>query len=212
MIKSANSFFFLLVLNVGISMAQKNQSGNTLEKGKFFVDFGVELQHRDFAEDTYLGDTYQIDLGYRISINMGLVGYPGLGWYGESQNARILDNRFLAGYFSEAVLGDAGIFIFHSIPLGKRIVIRPELGFGNFRAIHGISPSRFILNYGRFFGKLGIQYPIVKISENFSLSFSLNASYSLYNGNGIVINPEDQQYIRRSNGFQLASGILLKIH
>jgi len=211
-IKSSFSLVFLVLWSVGFGLAQESNPDYSLEKGEFFADFGLELQDRNLAEGTFLGDTYDISLGYRISIAIGLAGYPGLGWYGGGQKAKVLDNRFLGGYFTDAVLGDAGVFIFHSVPMGKRLVFRPELGFGNFRTIHGVSPARFILNYGHFFGKLGIQYPIVEISENFSLSLSLNAAYSLYRGSSIIINPEDQDYIQRSNGFLLSTGIQLKIH
>jgi hypothetical protein len=211
-IKFGGSFILIFLLSLGDCFSQNAKPNYPLKKGEFFFDFGLELQGRDFAEGTFLGDTYQVSLGYRMTMNMGLAGYPGLGWYVGRNNARVFEDRFLGGYFSDAILGDGGVFIFHSIPLGRKFVIRPELGFGNFRVIHGVSPSRFILNYSHFFGRLGFQYPIVEISENFSLSLSLGASYSLYNGRGIVINPEDQSYIQRSNGFQVATGLFLKIH
>lgn len=212
MIKILVRSLILVFLSLGNGYSQEITPSPSREKGKFFADFELELQSRNFEKGTFLGDTYQVALGYRISINIGLTGYPGLGWYGGGQKAKVLDNRFLGGFFNEAQLGDGGVFIFHSIPLGDRFVFRPELGFGNFRVVHGISPARFILNYSHFFGKVGFQYPIVEISENLSLSLSLGAAYNLYSGKGIVINPEDRNYVQRSTGFQIASGILLQIH
>lgn len=185
---------------------------NRLEKGKFFTDFSVAGQGRNFERGTFLGDAYRMSMGYRVAINIGISGYPGMGWYGGGQSATILENQFLGGFFDKARIRDGGIFIFHSIPVGKRFVIQPELGFGILRVIQGISPSRFILNYEHYFGKAGFQYPVIEISPDFILSLTLGASYGIYNGKNIVINDQDRNYIRRSSDFQIHSGILIKIH
>jgi hypothetical protein len=175
-IKSAAFFLLVSFWSLGVCFSQDHRPTYTLEKGKFFADFGLDLLGRNFKSETFLGDTYQVDLGYRISLDIGLAGYPGLGWYVGSQGAKVLNNQFLGGFFNKAQLGDAGIYVFHTIPIGNRFVFRPELSVGNFRVVHRVSPARFILNYSHFFGKLGFQYPIVKVSENFSLNLALGAA------------------------------------
>jgi hypothetical protein len=210
-IKSAALFLLVSFWSLGVCCSQDHRPNYTLEKGKFFADFGLDLLGRNFKSETFLGDTYQVELGYRISFDIGLAGYPGLGWSVGSQGAKVLNNQFLGGFFNKAQLGDAGIYVFHAIPFGNRFVFRPELGVGNFRVVHGVSPARFILNYTHFFGKLGFEYPIAKVSENFTLNLALGAAYSLYSGRGIVINPEDRTYIQQSRGLHVTGGIVVKI-
>lgn len=210
--KLAFIIVFLVFSTLGTCFSQEIKPTNSLEKGKFFADFGIEMRGRNFESGTFLGDAYQLSLGYRFSVDFGISGYPGLGFYGGGQGANVLENQFLGGFFEESRVRDSGIFVFHLIPVGNRFVIRPELGFGSFRMVHGISPSRFILNYSHFFGKLGVQYPIVDISENFRLNLTLGTSYGRYNGNEIVINDQDRNYIQRSSDFQIYSGILILIH
>lgn len=202
-------FFFL---GLGLCHSQGKKQWQKFEKDSFFSDFSFELSNRTFEKGSFLGDSYQVNLGYRFNFDFGVSGYPGLGFYASGNSAEVLENQFLGGTFSEAIFREGGLFVFYDLGLGNRWVIRPELGFGNFRVIHGISPSRFILNYSHFFGKANIQYHLVEISENFILSATLGAEYGFYNGSGIVINEEDRNYIRRSSGFQFSTGLLLKIH
>lgn len=210
--KIITGFIFFVFLTCETVFSQEFTPINRLEKGKFFTDFSISGQGRNFERGTFLGDAYRISLGYRLAVNIGISGYPGMGWYGGGQSATILDNQFLGGFFDKARIRDGGIFVFHAIPVGNRFVIQPELGFGAFRVIQGISPSRFILNYEHYFGKVGFHYPVVEISPDFILSLTLGASYGIYNGRNIVINDQDRNYIRRSSDFQIHSGILIKIH
>lgn len=212
MIKSGGFFIILFVWTSAVCFSQNSKVSNALDKGKFYTDFGMEIRGRNFEQDTFLGDAYQTSLGFRMTLNLGIVGYPGLGWYGGGQGATVLENQFLGGFFDQARLRDGGIFVYHSFPVGTRFVIRPELGFGGFRVIHGVSPSRFILNYTHFFARLGAEYPLLEISKDLRLSLSVGASYGIYTGKNIIINKEDRSYIQRSSDFQISSGILIKIH
>lgn len=202
----------LIFLSLGVCHSQEGKQWEKFEKDIFFSDFSVELLGRNLNEGTFLGDAYQISLGYRINFDLGISGYPGLGFFVSGNNAEVLENQFLGGVFTEARLREGGVFLFYDIPVGNRLVIRPELGFGNFRVIHGFSPSRFILNYSHLFGKTNIHYRLVEISENFTLNATLGAEYGFYNGRGIVINDEDRNYIRRSSGYQISTGLLLRIY
>jgi hypothetical protein len=202
----------LSFLSLSICHSQEEKEWQKFEKDIFFSDFSVELLGRNFKEGTFLGDAYQISLGYRINFDLGVSGYPGIGFYTSGNSADVLGNQFLGGFFTEARLREGGIFIFYDIPFGDRLVIRPELGFGNFRVIHGFSPARFILNYSHFFGKANVQYHLAKISEDIILSATLGAEYGFYNGRSIIINEQDRNYIRRSSGYQISTGLLLKIH
>jgi hypothetical protein len=208
--------FFLIpvftFLNLSICHSQEERKWKKFEKDIFFSDFSAEIHGRNFKEGSFLGDGYQIPLGYRINFDLGISGYPGLGFYVSGNGANVLENQFLGGFFTEARLREVGTFVFYDIPLGDRWVIRPELGFGNFRVIHGFSPSRFILNYSHFFGKTNIQYRLAQISKNFILNATLGAEYGFYNGRAIVINDEDRNYIRRSSGYQISTGLLLRIY
>lgn len=192
--------------------SQEEKKWQKFEKNIFFSDFSVELLGRKFKENTFLGDAYQISLGYRINFDLGISGYPGLGFFVSGTNAEVLENQFLGRFFTEARLREGGVFLFYDIPVGNRFAIRPEVGFGNFRVVHGFSPNRFILNYSHFFGKVNLQYRLVQISENLILSATIGAEYGFYNGKGIIINDQDRNYIQRATGYQISSGLLLKIY
>lgn len=202
----------LIFFGLSVCYSQEGKQWKKFEKDIFFSDLSVELLGRNFEEGTFLGDAYQISLGYRINFALGVSGYPGLGFYASGNSANVLENQFLGGFFTKARFREGGLFVFYDLPIGNRWVVRPELGFGNFRVIHGFSPSRFILNYSHFFGKVNMQYPLVKISENFILSATLGAEYGLYNGRGIIINDQDRNYIQRAKGYQVSTGLLLKIY
>lgn len=202
----------LIFLSLGVCHSQEGKQWEKFGKDIFFSDFSFELLNRNFEKGSFLGDSYQVSLGYRINFAFGVSGYPGLGFYASGNRADVLENQFLGGFFNEARLREGGLFVFYDLALGKRWVMRPELGFGNFRVIHGFSPSRFILNYSHFFGKVNFHYRLVEISENFILSATLGAEYGYYNGRAIVINDQDRNYIRRSAGYQISSGLVLRIH
>lgn len=202
----------LIFLSLGVCHSQEVKKWEKFEKDVFFSDFSIEFLGRNLNEGTFLGDAYKNSLGYRINFDLGVSGYPGIGFYASGNNANILQNQFLGGFFKEARLREGGVFIFYDIPFGDRLVIRPELGFGNFRVIHGFSPNRFILNYSHFFGKVNLQYPLAKISENFILSAILGAEYGFYNGKIIVINDQDRNYIQQASGYQISTGLILRIH
>lgn len=208
--------FFLIpvltFLNLSICHSQEERKWKKFEKDIFFSDFSLELLNRNFEKGSFLGDSYQVNLGYRINFDFGVSGYPGLGFYASGNGAEVIENQFLGGFFTEARFREGGLFVFYDLPVGNRWVIRPELGFGNFRVIHGFSPSRFILNYSHFFGKANVQYHLAKISEDFILSVTIGAEYGLYNGRSIIINDQDRNYIRRSSGYQISTGLLLRIY
>lgn len=202
----------LIFLSLGVCHSQEGKQWEKFEKDIIFSDLSVELLGRNFNEGTFLGDAYQISLGYRINFDLGVSGYPGLGFFASGNNADVLENQFLGGVFTEARLREGGVFLFYDIPVGDRLVIRPELGFGTLRVIHGFSPSHFILNYSHIFGKFNLQYPLAKISENFILSANLGVEYGHYNGKSIIINDQDRTYIKFASGYQISTGLLLKIH
>lgn len=202
----------LIFMGLSVCHSQVEKQWQKFEKDIFFSDFSLELLNRNFEKGSFLGDSYQVNLGYRINFDFGVSGYPGLGFYASGNRADVLDNQFLGGFFNEARFREGGLFVFYDLALGNRLIMRPELGFGNFRVIHGFSPSRFILNYSHFFGKATIQYRLVEISKNFILSATLGAEYGYYNGRAIVINDQDRNYIRQSAGYQISSGLLLRIH
>lgn len=202
----------LIFLSLGVCHSQEGKHWGKFEKDIFFSDFSFELLNRNFEEGNFLGDSYHVNLGYRINFDLGVSGYPGLGFYASGNSADVLENQFLGGFFTEARFREGGLFVFYDLALGNRWVMRPELGFGNFRVIHGFSPSRFILNYSHFFGKVNMQYRLVEISENFILSATLGAEYGFYNGRAIVINDQDRNYIQQAKGYQISTGLLLRIY
>ncbi|MFN3997213.1 hypothetical protein [Algoriphagus sp.] len=202
----------LIFLSHGVCYSQEGKQWEKFEKDIFFSDFSLELLNRNFENGSFLGDSYQVNLGYRINFDFGVSGYPGLGFYASGNSANVLENQFLGGFFAKARFREGGLFVFYDLPIGNRWVVRPELGFGNFRVVHGFSPSRFILNYSHFFGKVNMQYRLVEISENFILSATLGAEYGLNNGRGIIINDQDRNYIQRAKGYQVSTGLLLKIY
>ena len=202
----------LFLFSLSVCYSQEEKQWKKFERDIFFSDFSVELLGRNFKQGNFLGDAYHVNLGYRINFDLGVSGYPGLGFYASGNQAEVLENQFLGGFFNEARFREGGLFVFYDLSVGNRWVIRPEMGFGNFRVIHGFSPSRFILNYSHFFGKTNIQYRLVQISKNFILNGTLGVEYDLYNGKGIIINDQDRNYIQRSSGYQISTGLLLRIH
>jgi hypothetical protein len=201
-----------IFLGLSVCYSQEGKQWKKFDKDIFFSDFSVDLLGRNFKQGNFLGDAYQVNLGYRINFDFGVSGYPGLGFYASGNSAEVLENQFLGGFFNEARFREGGLFVFYDLALGDRWVVRPELGFVNFRVIHGFSPARFILNYSHFFGKANVQYRLAKISEDFILSVTIGAEYGLYNGRSIVINDQDRNYIRRSSGYQISTGLLLRIY
>lgn len=189
-----------------------SKPSNKWEKGDFFGDFGLEMTGRSFKSGTFLGDTYRIIPGYRMTMNLGITGYPGLGWYFGSQNAEVLDNLFLGNYWSRGRVSELGLSVFHAIPLGDRWVFNPELGLGRVMLIHGSAPARFILDYNHFFGKVGMQYSLSDISDFLQLNLVFGGSYGLYYGNKIVINSEDRRFVQRSSDFLIHAGLMIKVH
>ncbi len=200
------ALLFCTVLQVAFS--QELDSTKKPEKGKFIVESSVELIYRDFGKQTFLGDVYQLDLGYHLRMNARVSGYPGIGLFTIRQGAAVMENGFLGGFFEDARLKESGVFIFHTFQLHRRLTVSPEVGFGLFRMIHGVSPSRFILNYNRFFGGLGLAYVLIKDKYGvYDVKLTLRGGHGGLNGHKIIINQSDRSYVRRSTDLQGGLGI-----
>jgi hypothetical protein len=190
--------------------SQKIKEEPRLPKGQFTFAPGAAMGYRSFEKGTFLGDTYAVGLSYRLNIDVEFHGYPGIGIYFDKQAASMLDNRFLGGFFTEVRMPETGVYLYHQVPLVKNLDLRGELGYGELQVIHGLSPSRFILDYSNFHGGLAFNYNLAKeVKGVFDLKLFFGGNYSLLNGNKIVINPSDRSYMQRASAVQGIFGIHL---
>jgi hypothetical protein len=135
-------------------------------------------------------------------------GYPGIGLYFGTQGSSIKPNRFLGGFFKEVRMPETGIYLFHQVPVFENLTLRGELGYGQLQVIHGLSPSRFILDYSNFHGGLAFNYNLAKeINGVFDLNLIVGGNYGFLLGNDIVINAADRNYVQRATAIQGIFGI-----
>ena len=190
----------------GFSQEMKEES--RLPKGQFTFAPGAAIGYRSFEKGTFLGDTYAVGLSYRLTVEVEFHGYPGVGIYFDKQAARILDNRFLGGFFKEVRMPETGVYLYHQVPVVKNLDLRGELGYGELQVIHGLSPSRFILDYSNFHGGLAFHYNLAKeVNGIFDLNLIVGGNYGFLLGNDIVINAADRNYVQRATAIQGIFGI-----
>ena len=188
--------------------SQKIKEEPRLPKGQFTFAPGAAMGYRSFEKGTFLGDTYAVGLSYRLNIEVEFHGYPGVGIYFDKQAASILDNRFLGGFFTEVRMPETGVYLYHQVPVVKNLDLRGELGYGELQVIHGLSPSRFILDYSNFHGGLAFNYNLAKeVNGVFDLNLIFGGNYSFLQGNDIVINAADRNYVQRASAIQGIFGI-----
>lgn len=199
----------LFLFWVGLpGFSQKIKEEPRLPKGQFTFAPGAALGYRSFEKGTFLGDTYAMGLSYRLNIDVEFHGYPGIGIYFDKQAASMLDNRFLGGFFTEVRMPETGVYLYHQVPVVKDLDLRGELGYGELQVIHGLSPSRFILDYSNFHGGLAFHYNLAKeVNGVFDLNLIFGGNYSFLLGNDIVINAADRNYVQRATAIQGIFGI-----
>lgn len=199
----------LLLLWVSFSaFSQELKKEGGIPKGQFTFSPGATLVYRTFEKGSFLGDTYSMGLGFRLKMDFEFSGYPGIGVYFGTQKASIQDNSFLGGFFREVRMPETGVFIHHQVPISEKLALRGELGYGKLQVIHGLSPSRFILNYANFSGGIVANYTLAKeVRGVFDLKLIFGGNYGFLNGNKIVINAGDRTYVQRSTAVQGIFGI-----
>jgi hypothetical protein len=202
--------FFIVSFSVLASPALTQELSPKQNKfwDRFSVEPSIEVQYRKFERNTFLGDTYALALGYRMNLNLIVRGYPGIGFYSDGQNASIEDTFFMGGFFKKASTSGFGSYIFYKFNLNKKIALSPEFGVGQLRLIQGERPAKFFLNYRHVVSGLGITYSIVKEKFGiYDMNLIVKVGYGTLNGKNIVINPSDQNYVRRSTDFHGGLGI-----
>lgn len=208
MIRISLTVILLLLCFVSNGFSQEIKEEGRLPKGQFTFAPGAALGYRAFEKGSFLGDTYSVGLSYRLNIDFGFHGYPGIGIYFEKQAASMLDNRFLGGFFSEVRMPETGVYLYHQVTVVKNLALRGELGYGQLQLIHGLSPSRFILDYSNFHGGLAFNYSLAKeVNGVFDLNLIFGGNYSFLLGNDIVINAADRNYVQRATAIQGIFGI-----
>jgi hypothetical protein len=211
MIRRSLVVVLLLLLFTFPAFSQETKMEGRIPKGQFTFAPGAELLYRSYEKGSFLGDTYTMGLGYRLKMDFEFSGYPGIGLYFGTQGASIQPNRFLGGFFKEVRMPETGIYLFHQVPVFKDLTLRGELGYGQLQVIHGLSPSRFILDYAHFSGGLFANYTLAKeVLGIFDLNLIFGGSYSLLNGNDIVINALDRTYLQRATAVQGVFGIKVR--
>lgn len=191
------------------SQEMKKEGG--IPKGQFTFAPGVELVYRAFEKGSFLGYTYGMGLGYRLKMDFEFSGYPGIGVYFGTQRASIQANSFLGGFFKEVRMPETGVYFYHQFLISEKLALRGELGYGQLQVIHGLSPSRFILDYANFSGGLVANYTVAKeVLGIFDLNLVFGGNYGFLNGNKIVINDLDRTYVQRATATQGVFGIKVK--
>lgn len=202
---------FLIAFQVAYS--QELDSNKSPGKGRLMIEPTLELVNRDFGKGSFLGDAYQLGIGYNFRMNARIGGYPGIGLYTLNQSASVLENNFLGGIFEDARFKESGVLIYYTFHLHRRFMVSPELGFGLLQLIHGESPSRFILNYNRLFGGLGLSYVLIKDKNGvYDVSLIVRGGHGGLNGSEIIINQSDRSYVRRATDLQGSLGIQISFH
>lgn len=196
---------FWLVLP-GFSQEMKEES--RLPKGRFTFAPGAELLYRSYEKGSFLGETYGMGLGFRLKMDFEFSGYPGIGVYFGTQKASIQANPFLGGFFKEVRMPETGVYIYQQFSISEKLALRGELGYGQLQVIHGLSPSRFILDYSNFHGGLAFNYNLAKeVNGIFDVNLIFGGNYSFLLGNDIVINAADRNYVQRATAIQGIFGI-----
>ena len=193
------------------SFSQDMKKEGRIPKGQFTFAPGAELLYRSYEKGSFLGDTYGMGLGFRLKMDFEFSGYPGIGLYFGTQKASIQTNPFLGGFFKEVRMPETGIYIYHQVPISEKLALRGELGYGQQQVIHGLSPSRFILDYAHFSGGLVANYTVAKeVLGIFDLNLVFGGNYGFLNGNKIVINDLDRTYVQRATAVQGIFGVRVR--
>ena len=207
-----NLVIVLLLLWTSFSaFSQEMKKEGGIPKGQFTFAPGAELLYRSYEKGSFLGDTYEMGLGFRLKVDFEFSGYPGIGVYFGTQKASIQANPFLGGFFKEVRMPESGIYLFHQVPVFENLSLRGELGYGQLQVIHGLSPSRFILDYAKFSGGLVANYTLAKeVFGVFDLNLIFGGNYGFLSGNKIVINALDRTYVQRATAVQGVFGIKVR--
>jgi hypothetical protein len=201
----------LLLWTSFLAFSQEMKKEGEIPKGQFTFAPGVELLYRSYAKGSFLGDTYAMGPGFRLKVDFEFSGYPGIGLYFGTQGSSIQPNRFLGGFFKEVRMPETGMYLYHQIPVFHNLALRGELGYGQLQVIHGLSPSRFILDYAHFSGGLIANYTVAKeVLGVFDLNLVFGGNYGFLNGNKIVINELDRTYMQRATAVQGIFGVRVR--
>lgn len=190
------------------TFSQEMKKEERLPKGQFTFSPGVAVVYSTVEKGSFLGDTYGMGLGFRLKMDFEFSGYPGIGVYFGSQKASIQANPFLGGFFKEVRMPETGVYIYQQFSISEKLALRGELGYGQLQVIHGLSPSRFILDYSNFHGGLAFNFNLAKeVNGIFDLNLIVGGNYSFLLGNDIVINAADRNYVQRATAIQGIFGI-----
>lgn len=197
----------LFFASLGAGFAQKKPNEQLSRSAPFEVGFAVEGMARGINSGTFLGDAYQLSLGYRIKSEFGVRGIPGLGIYFGSQRATIQENNFLGGFFSESQWWDIGVYLYHKKTLSEKITLRGELGYGSLQVNNIQESSRFRLDYGHYFANVGGHYSLFRSKSGLDIDLIGTLGVGLLRGASIQINPADRRYIQRATDLQAKLGV-----
>ena len=208
MIRRSLLAILLLFCAVLPGFSQEMKEESRLPKGQFTFAPGAELLYRSYEKGSFLGETYGMGLGFRLKMDFEFSGYPGIGVYFGTQKASIQANPFLGGFFKEVRMPETGVYIYQQFSISEKLALRGELGYGQLQVIHGLSPSRFILDYSHFHGGLAFHYNLAKeVNGIFDFNLIVGGNYSFLLGNDIVINAADRNYVQRATAIQGIFGI-----
>lgn len=198
-------FFFFLAIIPSFGFSQKVVSKNkNMEWG-----FSLAIVQPIFQGDNFLSNDYSSKPGYFLSGRARFGSLPGLGFYISGNSAAIQDSMFLGNFFQKSSFQESGGFIYYPINVHTKILIEPRLGYGKLTAINIDNSEKFRLFYDNFFTQVNFIYKLGEINENSGYNLIAGINYGSLNGNQIIINQFDKDYIQKSRVLIINFGIEL---
>ncbi|WP_026952738.1 hypothetical protein [Algoriphagus mannitolivorans] len=211
------SFFYGLILilwvfSLPLIAQEKGMVQNERSHG-FVFEPSLEFQFRNLKKGTYLGDTYQLGLGYSVSLGLRYDKFPGIALVVGGQGASLQENRFLGNFFEQARLRERGVLVYHQFKVTQRLSFLTDFGLGWMTLNHGYGLSRFALNFNVLQGSGGFSYRIFENERGkLPVNLFIKIRYGGLNGREIVINPTDRNYVQGSTQILGSIGCQVQLH
>lgn len=198
-------FFFCIAICPMFCYSQEVVS----KKSKMEWVFSSAIAQPIFQGNNFLSNDYSVKLGYYLSGRARFGSLPGLGFYISRNSVDILDSMFLGDFFQKSRFQETGVFIYYPISLHSKVLLEPRFGFGKLTAINIDDYDRFRLFYNNFFTNVNFIYNLGSINQNSGYNLIAGVNYGDLNGNQIVINQFDKDYIQKSKVLMINFGIEL---
>lgn len=169
--------------------------------------FGVSGYETFFSKNQLAADAYNLRSGVQFEYRMGVKDFFGFGIFANKATSTIDDPSFLTN-FSTVRFREKGIFGYYLHPVGKRVQLEAQVGYGGLSIKHFDTYEYFKLKYDGFFTGIGLQSTI---NPKKSLVLYGQVQHFWYSGNNIQINDADRNYIIRANKIAVHLGLRFQL-